>query len=71
MEELERYDARLAALLAPTEVADPGPEASWLERMVWSVRAKGYRPDLDLGVLVNITPLRDAGVLHPAAEGVR
>ncbi|GIU97428.1 MAG: hypothetical protein KatS3mg013_1231 [Actinomycetota bacterium] len=69
--ELERYDARLAALLAPTGEADPDPEASWLERMVWSVRAKGYRPDLDLGVLVNITPLREAGVLHPAAERVR
>jgi hypothetical protein len=69
--ELERYDARLAALLAPTEVDDSGRGASWLERVVRSVRADGYRPDLDLGVLVNITPLREAGVLHPAAERVR
>jgi len=71
VDELERYDARLAALLASAEVDDPGPGASWLERMVRSVRAEGYRPDLHLGVLVNITPLREAGILHPAAEKVR
>jgi hypothetical protein len=71
VEELERYDARFAALLAPTEVDDPGPEMSWPERMVRSVREERYRPDLDLGVLVNITPLREAEGLHPAVERVR
>jgi hypothetical protein len=39
--------------------------------MVAAVQANGYAPDPDPGVLVNITPLKEAGVLHPAAERVR
>lgn len=69
--ELEAYDARLAKLLAPKGASDPDPEASWVKRMVATVAKDGYQPDPDLGVLVNITPLREAGLLHPAADRVR
>lgn len=69
--ELEAYDARLAELLAPKNAPDPGPGASWVRRMVATVAKDGYQPDPDLGVLVNITPLREAGLLHPAADRVR
>jgi hypothetical protein len=68
--ELERFDGALGVLLAGPDVADPPSTASWRERMVAVVRQGGYAPDIDYGVLVNLTPLREAGILHPAAAKV-
>ena len=69
---LEEFDEKLLQLARPLE--DPKPpegDASWLEQKIHEVRVGGYRPDLDHGVLVNIAPLKEAGLLHRAAERVK
>ncbi len=71
VQKLERFDRALAQLLERREPAELAANTSWRERMVAAVRANGYTPDPDLGVLVNMIPLQQAGILHPAAERVR
>lgn len=69
--ELEAFDRALASVLNPGPIQEPGNGASWTERMIVEVRRGGYNPNPDLGVAVNIAPLRDAGLLHPAGRRVR
>jgi Arc/MetJ family transcription regulator len=68
---LEVFDQALAAVLGQRPRSSPAEGGSWVARKVAQLSEDGYSPDQDLGVLVNISPLRDAGVLHPAAEKVR
>jgi len=68
--ELEAFDQKLEELTKPQR--GPAPRhANWVEEKIWEVRREGYRPNIDYGVLVNITPLREAGILHPAANRVK
>ena len=67
--ELEEFDERLGALLEHRRPR-PATATSWVDAMVAQVCENGYDPDPDLGVLVNLRPLRDAGLLHPAADRV-
>lgn len=69
--ELEAFDRALAGVLDPGAIEEPGKGASWTERMIAEVRRGGYNPNPDLGVAVNIAPLRDAGLLHPAGRRVK
>jgi hypothetical protein len=68
--ELEAFDQALAAVLRRAR-SSPTEGGSWVARKVAQVSKDGYSPDQDFGVLVNISPLRDAGVLHPAAQKVK
>jgi len=70
--ELEDFDRKLKALTEPLQPPPPAPKRdSWLEEKIREVRINGYNPNIDYGVLVNITPLKEAGVLHREAGRVR
>ena len=72
LQELEALDEALESLTRPSPRArQPKPGASWLEQKIAEVRENGYNPVIDYGVLVNITPLKEAGVLHPDAARVK
>jgi len=71
-QELLAFDQKLAEVSkqrdSPTELDE---DASWVERKIAEVRDNGYNPVIDYGVLVNITPLKEARLLHPAANRVK
>jgi len=71
-QELSEFDKKLEEVskprVPPTELDE---DASWVERKIAEVRDNGYNPVIDYGVLVNITPLKEAGLLHPAADRVK
>ena len=70
--ELEDFSKRLEELTKPRPHPTVLPDdASWVERKIAEVRDNGYNPVSDYGVMVNITPLIEAGVLHPAANRIR
>jgi hypothetical protein len=69
--ELEAFDQALAAVLGQRPRSSPAERGSWVARKLAQVSEDGYSPDQDFGVLVNISPLRDAGVLHPTAQKVK
>jgi hypothetical protein len=68
--ELEALLQRLDDLTRPLQ-GPPPPHTNWVEEKTTEVRRNGYRPNIDYGVLVNITPLREAGILHLAANRVK
>lgn len=69
--ELEAFGQALARVLSQRATAEGTGRGSWVARKIAEVTADGYSPERDFGVLVNISPLRDAGVLHPAAQKVK
>jgi SAM-dependent methyltransferase len=69
--EIEVFDRALANLLERSGTEGLDGDVPWLERMVATIRHSGYAPAPDLGVLANITPLREVGILHPDADRVR
>jgi hypothetical protein len=68
---LEQFDLAIASIIERKVSEESPEEAPRLQQMAAEICRSGYVPDIKLGVLVNITPLRDAGVLHPAADRVR
>ena len=69
---LEDLDRKIEGLTKPANYLKPLEEnASWLERKIYEITKKGYRPVLDYGVLVNITPLKKVGILHKASERIK
>lgn len=70
--ELRDFDAALTSLIEDPPSAPAVPAAaSWVRSKIAEVSGNGYRPVVDYGVLVNISPLIQAGVMHPAADGIR
>ncbi len=70
--ELQAFDAKLAEVSNPRDKpAELDEDASWLERKIAEVRDNGWNPVLDYGVRVNIEPLKEAGLLHRAADRVK
>jgi hypothetical protein len=47
------------------------PDAKWLEKAIAEVRDNGWNPIIDYGVRVNIEPLKELKILHPAADRVK
>jgi SAM-dependent methyltransferase len=72
VEEIEKFDQALEKILTPTKstISDDTPR-KWVDEAISEVRDRGWYPNLDYGVLVNITPLKEAQLLHPAASRVR
>jgi len=72
LNELQAFDEKLAEVSNPRDKPTQLDEdASWLERKIAEVRDNGWNPVLDYGVRVNIEPLKEAGLLHRAAERVK
>jgi hypothetical protein len=70
--ELQAFDKKLAEVSNPRDKPTQLDEnASWVERKIAEVRDNGWNPVLDYGVRVNIEPLKEAGLLHRAAERVK
>jgi len=47
------------------------PDAKWIEKAIAEVRDNGWNPIIDYGVRVNIEPLKELKILHPAADRVK
>jgi len=70
--ELREFDTRLTSLIeGPARPVAPATDASWVRQKIAEVRDHGYRPVTDYGVLVNIGPLVEVGVVHAAADRIR
>jgi len=71
-DELQAFDQKLAEIASPRERSSELAEgASWLERKLAEVRDNGWSPVIDYGVRVNIEPLKEARLLHKAADRVK
>lgn len=72
IEELERFEAALLTVHNPRKDKKVLPrKAKWVDRAIAEVRDNGWSPIIDYGVRVNIEPLKEAKLLHPAADRVR
>ena len=72
LNELLAFDKKLEEVSKPRdEPTKLDKDASWVERKIAEVRDNGWNPVLDYGVRVNIEPLKEAGLLHKAAERVK
>jgi SAM-dependent methyltransferase len=72
IEELEKFDQGLERVSSPRSPTDlKNLSTKWVERAISEVRNDGWTPNPDYGVLVNITPLREVQLLHPAASRVK
>lgn len=70
--ELQAFDQKLAEVSNPrAEPTRLGKNASWVEQKIAEVRDDGWNPVIDYGVRVNIEPLKEARLLHPAADRVK
>lgn len=72
IEELERFEATLLTVHNPRKDKKVLPKnAKWVDRAIAEVRDNGWNPIIDYGVRVNIGPLKEAKLLHPAADRVK
>lgn len=72
LNELQAFDKKLAEVSNPRkEPTELNEESSWVQRKIAEVRDNGWNPIIDYGVRVNIEPLKEAGLLHRAAERVK
>ena len=69
-QELRELDERIQSLLAPGQLSVQS-RSTWVREKVNEIIARGYRPNRDYGVRVNIEPLKQAGVLSQAAQRVK
>jgi hypothetical protein len=70
--ELERFNEALNTLHNPRKDREPLPSnARWVDKAIAEVRDSGWRPNIDYGVRVNIEPLKELRLLHPAADRVK
>jgi len=72
IDELERFEAALLTVHNPRKDKKVLPKnAKWVDRAIAEVRDNGWDPLIDYGVRVNIEPLKEAKLLHPAADRVK
>ena len=72
IEELDAFDVALSEVHNPRSRPWPLPaNPRWVDRAIAEVRDNGWTPVLDHGVRVNIEPLKEAKLLHRAADRVR
>jgi hypothetical protein len=70
--ELEAFDKALETVHNPRPDKTKLPKnPTWLQQRIAEVRDNGYNPVIDYGVRVNIEPLKEAGLLHKAAQRVK
>ena len=72
LDELQAFDQKLPEVSNPRDnPTELDEDASWVERKIAEVRDNGWTPILDYGVRVNISPLKEARLLHHAANKVK
>ncbi len=72
LEELQNFDKAMEGIhnfrLQKTKL---GKHPSWVNKAIAEVRDDGWKPIIDYGVRVNIEPLKEAKLLHKAANKVK
>lgn len=72
LNELQNLDKKLAEVSNPRkEPTELNEESSWVQRRIAEVRDNGWNPIIEYGVRVNIEALKEAGLLHGAADRVK
>jgi hypothetical protein len=72
LEELEGFKKALETVHNPRPDKTKLPKnPTWVQQKIAEVRDNGYNPVIDYGVRVNIEPLKQAGLLHKAAQRVK
>lgn len=72
LEELQNFRKALEEVHNPRKEKTKLPKnARWVDQKIAEVRDNGYNPLIDYGVRVNIEPLKEAGLLHKAAQRVK
>ncbi|MGB9693573.1 MAG: hypothetical protein ACPLYF_01880, partial [Fervidobacterium sp.] len=72
IEEIENMEKALNTLHNPRkDKTKLKPDAKWVEKATAEVRDNGWNPIIDYGVRVNIEPLKELKILHPAADRVK
>jgi hypothetical protein len=72
IDEIENMEKALNILHNPRkDKAKLKPDARWIEKAIAEVRDNGWNPIIDYGVRVNIEPLKELKILHPAANRVK
>lgn len=72
LEELQTFEKTLEEVRNPRADKTKLPKnPTWLQQKIAEVRDDGYNPVIDCGVRVNIEPLKEAGLLHKAAQRIK
>ncbi|MEM2612665.1 MAG: BREX-1 system adenine-specific DNA-methyltransferase PglX [Nitrososphaerota archaeon] len=72
VDEIESMEKALITLHNPRkDKTQLKPNAKWVEKAIAEVRDNGWNPIIDYGVRVNIEPLKELKILHPAADRVK
>jgi len=72
IDEIENMEKNLNILRNPREdKTELKPDAKWVDKAIAEVRDNGWNPIIDYGVRVNIEPLKELKLLHPAANRVK
>jgi len=72
LEELQIFQKALETVHNPRSDKTKLPKnPTWVQQKIAEVRDNGYTPVIDYGVRVNIEPLKEAGLLHKAAQRVK
>jgi hypothetical protein len=72
IDEIESFEKALNILHNPREDKTKlKPDAKWVEKAIAEIRDNGWNPIIDYGVKVNIEPLKELKILHPAADRVK
>jgi type I restriction-modification system DNA methylase subunit len=72
IEEIENMEKALNTLRNPRkDKTKLKPNAKWVEKAIAEVRDNGWNPIIDYGVRVNIEPLKELEILHPAVDRVK
>ena len=72
IDEIEKFEKALNTLHNPRrDKTKLKEDARWVERAIAEIRDDGWKPKIDYGVRVNIEPLKELKLLHPAADKVK
>jgi vacuolar-type H+-ATPase subunit I/STV1 len=72
LDEIENTEKALNTLINPREDQTKlKADAKWVDKAIAEVRDNGWNPIIDYGVRVNIEPLKELKLLHPAANRVK
>jgi len=72
IDEIEKFEKALNTLHNPRrDKTKLKEDARWVERAIAEIRDDGWKPKIDYGVRVNIEPLKELKLLHPAADRVK
>jgi len=72
LEELQSFQKALETVHNPRPDETKLPKnPTWVQQRIAEIRDNGYNPVIDYGVRVNIEPLKEAGLLHKAAQRVK